>query len=56
MYMFKDAFNLFSWGLMYLKLNASWVNFCICPVQTHFILPRTELRIAEGGKVTHTPA
>lgn len=56
MHVFTDTFNFFSLFLMYLKLNDSWVNFCMCSVQTHFILPRTDLRIAEGGEVTHNPA
>lgn len=48
MLVFKEALNLFSQVLVYLKLNASWVNFCMCPLQLGSILPRTNLRTAEG--------
>lgn len=56
MHVFKATFDLFSWILVYLKLNTSWVNFCMCPVQMDFILPRTDVGIADGGEVTHHPA
>lgn len=41
MLVFKEALNLFSWVLVYLKLNASWVNFCMYPLHLDNILPRT---------------